>query len=265
MGKYNMVDAVRGYFCLDYKFLVENLISRNLKIRYRKSILGMFWTLLIPAGLAAIYYIVFYYVLKVNVENYLLVIICGIVPWTFFANAIGGGTEVLVTNYGLLNKVPLPPHSVVFSDVCTHFLNLILGLPVIFIMKIVMSVGFSFKLIQLFPLLVALFLMAYALALILSIIYVYFRDLKYLVGLVIQFWFYMTPVMYSAEMIPEKFRFLLYLNPIGSLFVGLKKSVVTNDWMNGGDILACSLWTIGLTLVAYTLLTRVRYKVVEIL
>jgi len=253
------------YFCINNKFLVRNLVSRNLKIRYRKSFFGMLWTLLIPAGMAIMYYLIFHHVLKVQIENYLLVIIGCIVPWTFFSNSLGTGTEMLVSNYTLLNKVKLPPQSLIFSDASTHMLNLILGIPVIIATKLLMGSDFTFKIFQFIPLMVALFLIAYALSIIFGIVYVYFRDLKYVITLLTQFWFYATPVMYQVDMVPEKFRFLMHLNPVGFLFTGIQKSLVSNSWMSIQEVTSILIWMSFLTLIAFIALKKVRYKIVEIL
>lgn len=253
------------FFCLHRKFLLYNLILRNLKIRYRKSLLGMLWTVLIPAGSAVIYYFVFQFVLKVRIENYLLFIISGMIPWTFFATTLGTGLEVILGNYGLLNKVPLPPQSLVLSEALTHFLNFVLSLPVIVVIFAVTMEVPAWTVLQYFVLMGLLLLQAYAIGLFFGLIYIYFRDLKYVIQLIIQFWFYLTPVMYKIDMIPEKYRDLIYLNPVGTIFSGFTKATVLKEWLSPLEWAAAFGWTALAVLVSVLILNKLRHNIIEIL
>ncbi|MBX2989401.1 MAG: ABC transporter permease [Bdellovibrionaceae bacterium] len=253
------------YFCLRRKFLLQNLISRNLKIRYRKSLLGMMWTVLIPASSAVVYYVIFKFVMKVTVENYLLLILSGLIPWTFFVSALNSGTETIVGNYSLLNKVPLPPQALVLSDIMTHFLNFMLSLPVIAVVMVITETVPGVTLLQYFVLMGLLFLQSYGLGLIFGISYVYFRDMRFVVALILQFWFYLTPVMYASHMVPEDFRFLLWLNPVGVTFEGFHAAAVDHRWLGANEWLIILAWCLGTNFLAYGLLQRQKYRIIELL
>lgn len=253
------------YFCLHRKFLISNLISRNLKVKYRKSWLGMFWTILIPAGSALIYYVVFQQILNVKIDNYLLFIISGLIPWTFFASTVVSGMEVIVGNYSLLNKVPLPPQSLVVAESLTHYLNLVLSLPVLILVYFASGLPVDLSVLQYPILLLCLYVIAFPIALILGISFVYFRDLRHLVQLVVQFWFYLTPVMYSVKMIPEKYLIALFLNPVGLLFAGFHMSVVDHTFLDLNQIGTILFWILILNFIAIMMLRKLRYKIIEIL
>ena len=255
---------LKDYFCLNRKYLIWNLVVRNLKLRYRRSFLGLFWTILIPAFSAGIYYVIFNHVLKVQVPHYLLVIMCGIIPWTFFAACVSG-LEVISSNHELLNKIPLPIQSLVEAEVITHYINLILSFPILIIASLLSGLDFSFALIQ-YPLLcIALFLNGYSISLIFSLLFVYFRDLRYLSQLLLQFWFYLTPVMYQEKMIPQQFAFLLNLNPLGKIFSSFQIVVVDHAWISSATWASILVWTFGLTTLSLALLHKVRQNIVEIL
>ena len=260
-----MIDGLKDYFCFDLKFLVYNLINRNLKIRYRKSIFGMLWTLLIPAGSAAIYYLVFQYVLNVKIPHYLLFVTSGIVPWSFFGSTVSTCLEVIVGNYALLNKVKLPPHALVFAEVITNLLNLLLSLPIIFVILLLSHVEVGWPALQYPVLLFVLFLTTYAFSILVSIGFIYFRDLKYLVLLILQFMFYLTPVMYQTKMIPEPALPLLHLNPVGYIFSGFHQSLVSGEFLSGAQWASILGWTLISNLSAFYVLQRCRYNIVEIL
>ena len=253
------------FFCLRRKFLLYNLISRNLKVRYRHSLLGMFWTVLIPAATAAIFYVIFNYVFKVKIPNYLLFLLSGLIPWTFFSTAVSLGTECLVNSYGLLNKVPLPIHSLIFAEVLTHLINLVLSIPVLIVTMAIFHVWPSWPMVQ-YPLLVALlFLITYGICLLLGLAYVYFRDLKHIVSLLLQLWMYGTPVMYSVHMIPKRFRFVLELNPVGLIFAGFHTALVEGKWINSHDYLIIFAWVLFSFFLSKFALDRLRDSIVEML
>jgi lipopolysaccharide transport system permease protein len=234
-----------------------------MKIRYRKSLLGMLWTILIPAGSAIIYYIVLKNVMRVQQQNHFILILASQIGWAFFASAISSGLEQIVSNFSLFNKVPMPPQSIVLADTLTLVLNLILSLPVLLLAMALLHVVPTLAFLQYFSLLALLALLTYGLSLLLSLMYVYFRDLKPLMALILQFWFYLTPVLYTEDMVPEKYRWLLSLNPIGQIFVGLQKAV-KGEFLSV-DGWACALaWSFGLFLVSLITLKRVRNDVVEI-
>lgn len=257
--------SVAEYFCLHRKFLIFNLITRNLKIRYRKSFLGMIWTVLIPAGTACIYFFVFNFIFKVKIPNYPFFILCGLIPWTFFITTITASIESLVGNVQLLNKVPLPIPSLPLSETLTQFLNLLLSIPVLIAAMLILKVPLTVTAIQ-YPLLIALlFLVTHALGLTFALLYVYFRDLKHLVALVLQFWFYLTPVMYAESMIPAQFRPILQANPLAGIFLGFHTSLVDGEWIPLERWAIILAWTLSLVLISKFLLSRMSNSITETL
>jgi ABC-type polysaccharide/polyol phosphate export permease len=231
-------------FCLHRKFLIYNLVQRNLKLKYRQSFLGLFWTLLIPAASALVYFAVFQYVMKVKIPHYLLFIMSGILPWSFFATALTSGMESIVGNHALVNKVPIPLHAFPLSEVLTGFINLLMGLPVLVLIFIFSGAPWSPSLALVPIYLTCLFFQGYGFSLILSVLYVFFRDLRHLLGIALQLWFYLTPILYTFEMIPPEARILLWLNPIASIFEGLHRALVYGGALDPFRLAACLVWTV---------------------
>jgi ABC-type polysaccharide/polyol phosphate export permease len=205
-------------FCTGKKFLIFNLVSRDLKIKYRRSFLGFLWTVLHPLVLCGIYYFIFHEILQVKIPNYVIFILSGVIPWTFFSTSVIEGTETLIGNAPLLTKVPILPQTFPFVACLTNFITFLLAMPIVFSFGLILGVSYSLQLLYLPILAVILFSMAYSLTLILSVAYVYLRDLKHALGLLMQIWFYATPILYKSEMIPQKFQGFLYINPLGGLF-----------------------------------------------
>ncbi len=232
-------------------------------MRYRGSYLGMVWTILIPAFTALVYFFIFKYVLKVAIPNYLPFIVSGLIPWTFFSQSLMSGLESLVANQNLLNKVPLPVNSLVLSELLTYLINLFLSLPILLIVLFYTGVGLSIYFAQYLLLILLLFILAYSLSIILSYLYVYFRDVKFLVSIVIQFWFYLTPIMYAEDMMPENFRDLIYLNPIGAIFLGLHQSALSPAALPSIIFTSAIIWTFVFFLIAFALSINLKEKIVE--
>ncbi|MCM2279309.1 MAG: ABC transporter permease [Oligoflexia bacterium] len=232
-------------FCLGKKFLVFNLISRNLKIKYRRSILGLFWTLLGPIAMTAVYYFVFKVVLKVDIPHYTVFILSGVLFWNFFAQTIVEGMESIVGNWGLVSKVPIQLQVFPYVGALTNLVTLGLALPVVFAACFFskVPVGPSLLLLPFYTL--ALFFMAYGFAFVLSIGFVFFRDLRHMMGIFIQIWFYSTPVIYNESLIPEKFQWILYANPVGLVFSGLHQVFIYGAWPSEIELLTVVGWSIA--------------------
>ena len=250
-------------FCLNKKNLVANLISRNLKIKYRQSILGLLWTILIPAFTALVYYVVFHFVIKVRMENYLFFILCGLLPWQFVSSCLLQGLESIQGNHHLLNKVPMPPQAFPLAETLTLFLNLILSVPILIVVGFASGISPSSSWLLIPLIILALFFITYFWAFILAIIYIFFRDLKHLMSIGVQILFYATPVLYNQAMIPENFFPWLYLNPWAGIFLSSQKILVLGQFPSREDLLSMGVWVVVLAAVSFILLRKFRYVLAE--
>lgn len=240
-------------FCFNKKFLVFNLVNRNLKIKYRRSFFGFFWTIIAPLATSIIYYFVFKIILKIDRPHYLPFILCGLIPWAFFTQSISEATESIVSNQGLISKIPVPIQVFPLVVSITNFSTLLFALPIILVSAWLSGVVPSLAVFLILPYFLALLLISYALGAVLAVMYVYLRDLKHALGLLLQIWFYATPIIYDINMIPEKYRFILGLNPVGYIFVGIQESVL-GATKNAAFALvgACSWSLFSLVLLRFT-------------
>lgn len=258
-----MFSVLHRYFCFDNLFLIYNLVLKNLKVRYRGSWLGLFWTVLIPAFTSFIYYVIFKFILKVNIDNYLVFIMSGLIPWTFFSQTLVAGLESLVGNHTLLNKVPIPPQSLVLAESYTYFINLIFSMPVLFAMILIDKIPLNVYMLQYFYFIILLFILANSISIILSFLYVYFRDLKFLISIIIQFWFYLTPIMYAKSMIPEAYFKFFYGNPIGIIFISLHETVLEPQIVPSNYYIVSTTWTLSFLVLSILILNKYESDVVE--
>ena len=217
-------------FCLGRKFLVYNLVSRNLKTKYRRSVFGVFWTVLTPFAMGTMYYFVFKLVMKVQIPHYVAFIMSGVLPWTFMVQTIMEGIEAIVGNWQLVTKVPVPLQVLTLTGALTNLVTLALATPVLIGAALVSGVSLGPSIILLPVCFVLLFMLGYGFAFIVSVAYVFFRDLRHLVGILMQIWFYATPVVYSETMIPERFRWVFWLNPIAPVLSAIRRILVQGEW-----------------------------------
>jgi ABC-type polysaccharide/polyol phosphate export permease len=250
-------------FCQGKKFLIFNMVNRNLKIKYRRSVFGFLWTLLVPMGTAFVFYIVFKKILNVQIPNYLGFILSGILPWTFFSQTILEGMESLVGSAGILTKVPVPLQVFPMVGAVTNFVTYALSWPVLIGVLILNLTPISGSIFLLLYYSGLLFFIAYGISMLLGIFYVYFRDLKHAFVIIMQLWFYATPVIYREDMVPEKYRILLALNPVGYIFTGIHKSVVNASFPSIEELVIPAVWSLALMALAVLALKKLSPRAVE--
>lgn len=258
-----MVSKLREFFCLHRKFLLYNLISRSIKLKYRKSYLGLMWTVLAPAFSAIIYFFVFRFVMKVEVPNYMTFILSGIIAWGFFSASLTNGLESIVGNYSLVSKVPIPLNVFSLNETVTLFINFLISQPILLLIMFLTNTPFTINLLYLPLLYLLLFLQGYSLALLLAILFVYFRDLRHLLALVLQMLFYMTPIVYSLDMVPEKLLNYTYLIPHFYIFEGIHRVVARGIPIKMSELCVSMTWTIGIFLSSMIIFFKSRHILAE--
>jgi lipopolysaccharide transport system permease protein len=259
----NLLQNFFMFFGYRHKNLLYNIIVRNLKLKYRKSYLGILWTMIVPAANATVYFFVFNQIMKVQLPNQLLILLSGLMLWIFFSSSVVQGMESIVANHSLLNKTPIPPHVFPLSEVITLFINFLFSVPILLFIQ-VQSTGFNFFGLCILVLsAIILFVISYSLALILSYGFAFLRDLRHLVGILIQIWFYLTPIIYLSKMVPEKYSFIIYINPLAALFENMHQSFALGLNVNFNLLLISLLWSFGLLLVSFICYSLFNKKIVE--
>ena len=252
-------------FCTQKKFLIFNLVSRNLKIKYRRSFLGILWTLLSPLAMTAVYFFVFKIVMNVQIPHRLVFFMSGILFWSFVSQTIIEGMESLVGNVGLISKVPIPVNVFPFVSVVTNFVTLLLSMPVLLGAALVSQAPLSFSLLLLPIYALMLLCMVYGMSFCLGVVFVFLRDLRHLMGIVISIWFYASPVVYSEQMIPEKYQWILYVNPLGIFFSDLHLIWVQGGWPSIGHFSIVLAWTLVFVFAAIFVQKKFSKGLVELL
>ncbi len=209
----------------NYKDLVLVLTQKELKVRYKNNVLGYFWSIGNPLALSFVYYVAFKIVMRNPIPNYALFLIAGLFPWQWFANSVGASCGVFLGNASIIKKVNFPRNILPLAIALQDMIHFILSIPVIALFMFIYHVSPSISWLYGIPLLLCIQLvMTYGVTLIVSSMNLFFRDTERLTGIFLTFVFFLTPIIYSMEMIPQKYSFIAkLLNPLAPLIISWRK------------------------------------------
>jgi lipopolysaccharide transport system permease protein len=211
-----------------YRALIQSLVVRELKARYRGSFLGFFWSFANPLLLLLIYSFVFTVVLPnthpKNLQPFALFMFCGILPWTWFSSSLAEASNVLIAGGNLIKKVLFPAEVLPIVSVLANMVHFFLGLPILGAFLIYYQRPLNAAELAFFPVVVLTqAILTLGLALIVSALTVHFRDLRDLLANLLTFWFFATPIIYPMTMVPGLGKRLLDLNPFTHLAVSYQE------------------------------------------
>ncbi len=201
----------------NYRELLKTNIKKEIRGKYKGSWLGVLWTFLNPLLMLAVYAFVFPYILRVDVENYTIFMIVALIPWNFFTTAVQTGTSSVTINGNILKKVYFPREIIPLSVTTSQLVNFLITCLIMFGFILFSGVGFSIHFL-LFPVLVFVqFILTLGINLILSAVTVFVNDVAHFVQVAMTLGFYATPVVYLSSMLPEKFQWVMHINPMAVL------------------------------------------------
>lgn len=200
--------------------LVTVFVHKEFTLRYKSTFLGYLWSVLNPLAFALVFFFVFQIIARIESPNhpYLLMLITGLFPWQWFQNSIGVSSMVFIGNAPLIKKVPFNRSLLVLAGVLSDLIHFLVAIPVIFAFMIYYDQWPSWSLLWQVPLLCFVQLVAVqSLSLFAATLNLLFRDMEKLVSIFLMLWFYVTPILYPMESVPEEYRWTLYANPLASL------------------------------------------------
>jgi len=205
-----------------YRELLKTNVKKDIRGKYKASFLGVLWSFINPLLQVLVYAIVFPYIMRVKTDNYLIFLICGIIPWTWFITSISNSTTTILANSNLIQKVYFPREILPISIVTSGMINFLISCVIILIFVLVGGVGISWHLVFLPLLILIQYIITLAFAFLLSAINVYIKDVEYIVIFILNMAFYATPVLYSTETFSGWFLWIFKLNPMAHLINGYR-------------------------------------------
>jgi ABC-2 type transport system permease protein len=235
--------------------LLKQLVKTDFKLRYQGSVLGYAWSLLRPLFLFVILYFVFGVFLKAKggIPHYPVYLLLGIVLWNYFSEVTLGGVASIVGNGELIRKINFPKYVIILAGSFSAFINLLINFGVIAVFMYFGHVALSWKALIILPLVAELFVLAIALAFLLSALFVKFRDVTYIWEVIMQAAFYATPILYPLSLVPHAASKFLILNPMAQIIQDARYVLVTTKTDTIAQVYGDDKWIwaipLGITLV----------------
>lgn len=246
-----------------YRVLILTLVLRELRARYRGSVLGFLWSFLNPLLLMAVYVLVFSVYLRVPLEGYAVFLFSGLLPWLWFSSSLGHAVGVIVGSGALVKRILFPAEVLPLVSVLSNLANFLLSLPLLIVFLLAFGIRLTPALAFL-PLLLALQLLLTAgLALPLAALNVHLRDVEQILGNLLILWFFLSPVLYPVSTVPAWLRPLYFLNPLAGLIQGYQNVFFFGappHWLHLGVVAACAL---GAFVGGYWVFDRLRDSLAE--
>jgi ABC-2 type transport system permease protein len=249
-----MVAEIKEIF--QYRDLLSLLIANSLKTRYKRSALGVFWTLLNPLLTMIVLSVVFSTLFRFSIKNYPIYLLTGLIFWNFFANATLGGMNATIVGGGLLKRIYLPRSIFSVAAIGSELMNLALSL--IPLALLILFFGHSLTPAVLFlPIAVLIAcLFALGISLLISTIGIFFNDWLHIYQVLVMTWFYITPIFYPEEIIPPHLSFMVYWNPMRYLVSLFRDPIFLGKLPNVDALLISLAISLISFLVGWWLFTR---------
>ncbi len=231
-----------------YYPLLREFVKRDFKIKYRRSVLGVLWSVLNPLGMMIIMSVVFSKVFRQGIENFPVYLMCGQLTFSFFNEASSGAMNSVINNGNLIKKVYIPKYLLPLSSVCSSLVNLMTSFIALLIVMVLTLTPTTWRIVLVvFPILFVL-IFSYGLGLILCVVATSFRDMQHLYGVLTTAWMYLTPIFYPLSMLPKWVRNIIEWNPL-TVFVEMVRDVVLYGVIPDGSLFLKSIMYCSIVMI----------------
>jgi ABC-type polysaccharide/polyol phosphate export permease len=248
-----------------YRFreLLGLLVGRDLKVRYKRSTLGMLWTLLNPLLQMAVYTLVFSRIMRMGLPQFPVFLLAGLLPWSFISISTTGSAHSLLNNQGLIRKVAVPQAIYPLAVVGSKLVDLLFSLVPLAAIATLTGRTPGASWLAVVPALLLAMVFTTGLSLLLSSLTVFFRDLRHLIDVLFQVWFYLTPVLYPAsflENVHPTLRALLSLNPATPIVRCFQEAIYEQRFPGAATFGLAALFAVGSLAVGLALFRRLEHQ-----
>lgn len=243
-------------FCVERRHLLKEMVVSKLAADQKDMMLGYLWWVLDPLLLMLVYWFMIGVIFKKGGHLYPVFILCGLMPHRAFSISFGGSVTSISASFGIIRQVNFPRLFLPISRVCVEHVKLVFGLFTVVIIAIFFGIGIDYSIILLIIPLTIQVIFVSGLAMLMAVLGVYFRDLRNITQLLMRILLYLSPVLYSIEQIPEKFRDIFLLNPLASLYVTYRAIIMHETTINPSLMMICFGEALVFLLVGYLFFVR---------
>jgi len=220
------------------------LTKKEVTLKYKRTSLGILWSLLNPILVALVLFIAFKVFMRIQMENYAFFLLSALFPWNWFSASIILSSGTLIGNVSLIKRIRFPRHFLIIATVLAQFVNLLFSIPIIVGLAYFYGKGPGISWLLAIPILIVLqFAVTIGICLAISMVNAYFRDMEYIIGVIVSMLFWMTPIIYPLDAVPKAYQIYLILNPLTYLITSWRDIFMSNsiNWGNIGISLGSSV------------------------
>jgi len=250
-----------------FRELLYFLFMREVKSKYKQTVLGVAWSLLQPLALMTVFTVVFSIFARLPSDGvpYALFSYCALVPWQFFAGVLSRGAGSLLSNQGLVQKVYFPRELIPLAVVGSAVVDFAVGFSLFLVLLWFYGVSLTFATILVIPVFLIQCLFVIGLIYLLAPMNVFYRDIGFIIPVMIQLWMFATPIIYPLSIVPERFRAFYILNPMAGIIEGYRRILLHGsapDWPSLG---VAALMTLAVFSLGFFYFKRVEFKLADVL
>ena len=242
------------------EFLFEELVKRDFKKKYKRTILGFFWSMLSPLIMLSVMSFVFSQFFGRNIQYYVVYILAGQIVFAYFSEATNTGMGALLGNANIFSKINVPKYLFVLSRNISALINFSLTFIIFFVFVLIYGITPSLTMLLIFYPILCLILFNYGIGLILSVLYIFFRDIQYLYSLLLQVMMYGSAIFYSIDILSKNLQVFFYFNPLYIYITFIRECVIYGSIPDVFLWWLCSLYAIISLLIGLFLYKYYNYK-----
>lgn len=245
--------------------MIASLVKRDLRGRYKGSVLGFMWTFINPLLQLLVYDVVFTIIIPSDIDKYYIHLFVALVPWIFISTSVLNGTKCIISQKDMVKKIYFPREVIPISCVLSNFVNMLLVFVVVFVVVIFSGIGLNLVALLFLPLVMLLeLILAMGTTLICSAVTVFFRDLEHIMNIVMMLLMYMSPVVYSVFRVPEEFRtFYLAVNPLSPIIVAYRDILYYSRAPEMTTLLMAAVFSVVVLVIGFLIFGKLKRHFAE--
>ena len=253
-------------FCNIYRYreMLINMVRRELRGKYKGSILGFLWTFINPLLQLVVYTIVFSNIMRMGVSNYEIFLFVALIPWMFFSTSVLSGAGSIIYNQSLVTKIYFPREILPLSVVTSNFINMIYCSVIVLAVVLFYHMNLNLEVWFMLPVIAFIeYILVIGIVLIVSALTVYFRDLEHILGIIIMAWQFLTPVMYPEAFVPSQYQAILYLNPMTPIIISFRDVLYYGKMPVVENLVYAFLWSLIIFICGFLLFGKLQKDFAE--
>ena len=253
-------------FCNIYRYreMLINMVRRELRGKYKGSILGFLWTFINPLLQLVVYTIVFSNIMRMGVSNYEIFLFVALIPWMFFSTSVLSGAGSIIYNQSLVTKIYFPREILPLSVVTSNFINMIYCSVIVLAVVLFYHMNLNLEVWFMLPVIAFIeYILVIGIVLIVSALTVYFRDLEHILGIIIMAWQFLTPVMYPESYVPSQYQAILYLNPMTPIIISFRDVLYYGKMPVVENLVYAFLWSLIIFICGFLLFGKLQKDFAE--